>query len=333
MPKTKAVIRNTSDFARHLIDVFGSSTSNAETLLNGTRISKAQLSGRKDTIPAKSQQILLDNLTELLGPGWVYRYSNQFNLLFDDVLGQAMRYAPNLGEAFDLLARFGHMSEPAIYYEQFKLAEKRHIMFDLVFEIAPKNQTVLDVTSVSSYRFLEQVWDPDWRGVEVQFPFSKPKFDQMIRHTYACPVKYGQKRYAFVFDESICTKPNPLADRDKYNRAVSNLYKHAGHTGEAVEFVQATKDHLNLISDHRPNAEETATALGVSRRTLNRRLTQAGTSYRSLLDQSLKSRAYTLLSETRLSHREIAERLGYNDQTSFSRALKRWKKLDGSASS
>jgi len=328
VPKNKTVIRNTSDLSRHFIDVFGVSASKKEALLKGTDIGKAQLSGRKDKINAKSQQALMENITKLNGPGWVFRYSSDLNLRFDDELGKAMLHAPNLGEAFDLLAQFGHMSEPAVYYEQFKLLQKRHVIFDIVFDVAAKSQTVLDVISVSSYRFVEQVWNPDWRGVEAQFPFGKPKYDQLIKHTFACPVRYGKKRYAFVFDEDICMRPNPQADRDIYTRAVSNLYKHAGHTGEAIEFVQATKNHLNLISDHRPNAEETARALRVSRRTLNRRLTQAGTSYRQLLDQSLKARAYNLLSETRLTHREIAERLGYNDQTSFSRALKRWRHQD-----
>jgi len=328
VPKNKTVIRNTSDLSRHFIDVFGGSAPKKAALLKGTDISAAQLSKRQDKISAKSQQALMENVTRAVGPGWVYRYSSDINLRFEDALGFAMLYAPNLGEAFDLLARFGHMSEPSVYYEQFKQDGKSHIIFDLVFSPGPKGWTALDVITVSSYRFLEQVWNPDWRGVEVQFPFAKPKFDRLIKHTFACPVTYEKRRYAFVFDENICAFPNPHADRNKYSRSVSNLYKLTGHTGEAIEFVEAVKTHLNLISDHRPNAEETARTLRVSRRTLNRRLTQAGTSYRTLLDQSLKARAYHFLSETRLPHREIAERLGYNDQTSFSRALKRWKQQD-----
>jgi AraC-like DNA-binding protein len=55
-----------------------------------------------------------------------------------------------------------------------------------------------------------------------------------------------------------------------------------------------------------------------------RHLQETGVKFRDLLDDELKRRADRLLHSAKLSRSEIAERLGYDDPTSFSRACRRW---------
>jgi AraC-like DNA-binding protein len=78
------------------------------------------------------------------------------------------------------------------------------------------------------------------------------------------------------------------------------------------------------MPDGRLNAQDVASALGVSQRTLARRLGAAQTTFRALLDDELKRRAAALLLDRSLRRDEIAERLGYVEPTSFSRACRRW---------
>jgi AraC-like DNA-binding protein len=59
---------------------------------------------------------------------------------------------------------------------------------------------------------------------------------------------------------------------------------------------------------------------------LVRRLADNNTSFRALLDASLKQRARLLLDAGKLSRDEMAEALGFADPTSFSRACRRWFK-------
>jgi AraC-like DNA-binding protein len=69
-------------------------------------------------------------------------------------------------------------------------------------------------------------------------------------------------------------------------------------------------------------------SLGLSRRTLIRRLADAGLNYRELVDAELKSRAQRWLESGTLSKSEISERLGFADVTGFSRACRRWFRAD-----
>ena len=325
--KSEKINRSTSDFIRNLINVFGDASPKKNKLLAETGISNAQLSGRKSEISPQSQSALIANMTKEFGADWVFRYAKKIRTEIDDELRQAMMLAPSLSDALNLLVKFNHTRERTFYFEQFKIDGKRYLLFDLVFDARDATQAALEIVSIDVYRFVRSAWDSDWRGLEVWFPFKKPGHAQFINNQYACPVKYSQRRFGFVFPEEICERSNPNYKPTAYNQAVLSLYKTIGMTDSANEFVLSVKNHLGAISNHRPNAEETAAALRVSRRTLNRRLTLAGTSYRSLLDHSLKARAEKLLTETRLSRAEIAERLGYTDQTSFSRALKRWRSL------
>ena len=73
-----------------------------------------------------------------------------------------------------------------------------------------------------------------------------------------------------------------------------------------------------------PTVSDVAARLGISRRTLQRRLAAECSSYSQLLGSIRNERARRLLSETDRPLYEIAASLGYSDAGSFSRAFQRW---------
>jgi len=73
-----------------------------------------------------------------------------------------------------------------------------------------------------------------------------------------------------------------------------------------------------------PDLPQVARALGLSDRTLKRRLQDEGISYRVLLAEVRGRQANQLLADDTLSLTQIAERMGFSDLSSFSQAYKRW---------
>ena len=69
---------------------------------------------------------------------------------------------------------------------------------------------------------------------------------------------------------------------------------------------------------------DVAQRLGVSRRTLARRLQESGTSFQEIREAHLKRRAQALLQEGVLTVAEVAQRIGYEDPANFGRAFRRW---------
>ncbi|MEQ8457445.1 MAG: AraC family transcriptional regulator [Sandaracinaceae bacterium] len=73
-----------------------------------------------------------------------------------------------------------------------------------------------------------------------------------------------------------------------------------------------------------PTIESVAERLGTSRRSLQRRLRRADTSFREVRARALREIATRWLREGSLGVDEIAERLGYASRAAFERAFRRW---------
>lgn len=85
------------------------------------------------------------------------------------------------------------------------------------------------------------------------------------------------------------------------------------------------RERLARDSATMPGIADVARSLGVTPRTLRRRLDEEGTTFVTLRDEVRLALAETLLGTTALPVQEIAARLGYAGPTSFINAFKRWK--------
>lgn len=95
----------------------------------------------------------------------------------------------------------------------------------------------------------------------------------------------------------------------------------AGRRGVAAEVCQAVEAGL---ADGLPDLPAVARRLGRSTRALQRELTDAGTTFRALVDHVRRSQARALLAAD-LPLDEVAARLGYSERSAFVRAFGRWR--------
>lgn len=77
-----------------------------------------------------------------------------------------------------------------------------------------------------------------------------------------------------------------------------------------------------LISSGSPPIDQIAKELGISVRTLQRKMNSEGHTYKELLNQVRLDLAKSYLCETEMSLNEVAALLGYEDNNSFYRAFK-----------
>jgi AraC-like DNA-binding protein len=84
-------------------------------------------------------------------------------------------------------------------------------------------------------------------------------------------------------------------------------------------------DQLLAQAADPPDLGQVAAALNLSDRTLRRRLTDEGVSFRGLLDEIREQLAEELLVTGGLSVAEVAGGLAYLEVSGFSQAFRRWK--------
>jgi AraC-like DNA-binding protein len=93
-------------------------------------------------------------------------------------------------------------------------------------------------------------------------------------------------------------------------------------SGDARDEVRSVLSSQLTAGDLR--IDVVARRLATTPRTLQRRLSRAGTSFEVLCDDARKEAAQTYLADTTLSIAEVTYLLGYSEPTAFHRAFRRW---------
>ncbi|HJL18956.1 MAG TPA: AraC family transcriptional regulator ligand-binding domain-containing protein [Sandaracinaceae bacterium LLY-WYZ-13_1] len=81
---------------------------------------------------------------------------------------------------------------------------------------------------------------------------------------------------------------------------------------------------MELLPSGRAGVEHAASALGLSPRTLQRRLKREGTTFRAVLDATREKLSLHYVRRSRMSPAEISFLLGFEDPNSFFRAFRQW---------
>ncbi len=150
----------------------------------------------------------------------------------------------------------------------------------------------------------------------------------MLARHFGCQIRFDAPVDALVFDTASLGIPFLTHDEDVLAAMLPGL----DASIEALSKKQSFTDEIDTVlaramRGQRPSVETLARELGMSRRTLQRRLTLDGTSYQQQLDRVRRRIARQLLDSTDLALGEIAYFLGFEEVNSFSRAFHQWERV------
>ena len=135
--------------------------------------------------------------------------------------------------------------------------------------------------------------------------------------------QHGSPDLAIRFKISVVDRPLETAEPNLYKRICSagdeELIKLSGSVSTKVRHL------IHLAEPEWPTLMDTAKALGLSRRTLARRLESEGKQFQDMLDEACNELACWYLRQTSRSVSEIAELIGFSDQGNFSRGFRKWQ--------
>jgi AraC-like DNA-binding protein len=119
--------------------------------------------------------------------------------------------------------------------------------------------------------------------------------------------------------------PNCLGDAAVSDFLTGHLEREIGSLQADVSVRAALLRRITpALSDGVPQAADIARDMGMSERTLYRRLAAEGLTFRDVLTEAQSSLAKDLLRDSDNSIAEIAFLTGFSEQSTFSRAFKRW---------
>lgn len=160
----------------------------------------------------------------------------------------------------------------------------------------------------------------------VTFTHKAP--DNLFKHQayFKAPVLFDQAETAVYFDTQVLYQPFDNADREVHRILDEQLRKFEQEMGggqlSLAEHVARLLER-SMQSGCKFSIDSVAAQLKIGRRSLQRSLRQEQTRYSTILDEVRRKNVKTYLDQGLLLA-DVAYLLGFNDQSSFNRAFKKW---------
>lgn len=238
-------------------------------------------------------------------------------------LGYATRNAPTVGAAMATLTRFHALLDPKVRFRQAMAGgiwrlELEHE--DRVIELGEPMDSIVG----ASVCLMRESAVGEVQPLEILLPNRLRHDSSLYEEFFGCPVRFEQPVATIVLPASVAGLP--LIDADpRMHRYLADYLAAAHEVDEKDDLLSRVRAAIVDVIDSPDTAQaEVARSLGMSRRTLQRRLREAGTTFQTILDDERRARALFLLRDPGLALYEIAFLLGYSEPSAFQRAFKRW---------
>lgn len=157
--------------------------------------------------------------------------------------------------------------------------------------------------------------------------FIHPMGDvQALEDYFGCSVRTGTDRNRLILNRDDLSRPFVSYNEELLEILTPALERTLDERQSQLTMSAKVKWILSrCLSRGRIDIQTVAFELGMSDRTLQRRLTNEGASFKQLLTQTRHEQALTYLADPSLEIKEVAFLVGYEDQNSFYRAFRSWE--------
>jgi len=237
-----------------------------------------------------------------------------------EVLDYAAYFSSTLKDAVDRIARFYRLLTDAAAIEVVSDDSATHIR-RLVFGTHPQEQDAYFAVVCARLRATS---GRHIRPREVSFEHTSHAKAELAKF-FECPIRFGRAQSDLILESADlalparAAKPRLAAILDRY---ASQLLEQLPSTSSYADHVRRAIAHM--IKRGPPRLEAVAREMHASPRTVQRRLTEAGTTHKDLVDEIRRLLASRYIEHPGLSITEIAFLLGFQNERSFRRSFRRW---------
>jgi len=243
--------------------------------------------------------------------------------------GYLATFAPTVERALASFARYYYLLGDATDVRFEKRQGRASFTYRLLDQASwPRRQDAEQVLTMI-VTMLRGWISTDWRPTTVWFEHAKPQNALELERILACPVRFDCETNTVWFDARSAGHANPHADEKLFHLlswfAESAIDRASHHARQERTFREQVLDSIDSCANlGNASIHSVARALGLEARTFQRRLRAERTSFRELSEEVLQRQSLKLLTQSDLTEKEIARRLGYAGVNSFIRAFRRW---------
>jgi len=243
------------------------------------------------------------------------------------VLGYVIVGSANVGEAIDRLLRFerivGELGRASLVDEGDDCLLLR---WDCPVPM-PYARYLRDSAVAGWVAFARAMIDGDPAPLEVRFehPEPPPAERQVYEDFFRCPVRFAAPHTGMVFRREWLAWPLRSADPSLGGIMEQHAQKLLADFSSGINLANEVRSAIyRRLPGGEPDIDTVAADLGLTVRALQARLRKAELTFSDLVDDIRRSLAAVLVADSRLTLVNVALLLGFSEQSSFTRAFRRW---------
>jgi AraC-like DNA-binding protein len=257
-------------------------------------------------------------------PGFGLKLGTEFRFERSHPVAIAGICSRNFGDALQRLARYKQLTCPEEIRVHRKAGEAS-VEFHFVEAKEAEPDIMVDVG-------LSWILNVARRGSDgaitpLRLELSRPpKHRALFEKHFGCPVRFKAGRNALVFRSSDLDRPFVTCNEELLAMIGPQLESELQSRTTSTTVSDRVRQCLRrILAGRRPALQDVARELGLSARTLQRRLTGAGVTFQQLVEDTRRDLARHYLKKRSLELNEAAFLLGFEDATSFYRAFQTWE--------
>jgi AraC-like DNA-binding protein len=234
--------------------------------------------------------------------------------------GEVIANSRTVGEALEALTVYQQLNSSG----GLTLLMRRGAVVDLGHAVYAPNvegvDHIYDATLAAGTNYMRELLGSEWSATEVFLPHRAPEDVGPYRNVFRVLPRFDAEFCAMRFSAHLLDRPVARADPVRRREALAAI-----HRLRPPDFIDVvTRALRRLLLSGSSSGDDLAAMLSMHRRTLNRRLTEEGTTFRAVLDAVRFEVARQLLTYSDLPLDDVAAALGYAGMGPFTHSFHRW---------
>ncbi|WP_268794728.1 AraC family transcriptional regulator [Sphingomonas sp. SRS2] len=256
--------------------------------------------------------------------GFFHKFVNAFDTTGHQPAFLAASFAADYRDGLNRIDRFKRLSSS----ERFRHEEREGeflVYKDWPFAVEPEPAISIELSFAFFVKLGRMGTGRHLTPARVEFALPKTDRDEH-RSYFGCEIIYDAPRNLIVLRAEDLDRPFPGHNPEFLDLLTPALAASVKEIEAKASVSEQVKIVLRkTLASGRPDLADVAQDLGTSERTLQRRITEEGKTFRALLVEARQEVGRELLSDPSVEVEEVACLLGYQDTSSFYRAFREWE--------
>ncbi|WP_158966479.1 AraC family transcriptional regulator [Chachezhania sediminis] len=296
-------------------------------VFHGSGVSPRIMVEEKPSLPFEQIASFFEHAAELTGNDLVgFERGTERTVRRAGLICYVGTSSPNLMDALKNVARFQRVYSDAVDFDTSELQTKGLVNWQFRVETRVQRRQYVEFSASGMLTVLRLATGRHIVPEYVHFSHARNTNIDVMQDFFGCPVAFAKPQNQVKFRMADLELSLPAADDDLHAVLKDYCEDVLGRKSRNVPpiIIDVEKAIVDRLASGEATQEEVGRALGMSARTLARRLSEEGTTFFKTVEELRHTLAVNYLKDSDLVLAEIAYLLGYSGMSSFNDAFKRW---------